>query len=635
MIGKKIFLSSMLITCCFSSFGQIKKMPYSAWFRQPAVENTNARIHYDSTHIQINSSKSMREYQKKVLTIYNKKAEKLAMHYAYYNRNSEITTFNARILDDRGKTVLKLKKADIIDVSASGNNDVTDSRLQYAEMNRAKYPMHLELEYEKVYKKGFYSIPPWTPQEALKVQVDQSIYVVNYPQDYAFETFEQLLEGNEFSKVKQIEAIRWSAVNLPPKKEWESHFPASNQIPVLQLIPESFEYEKWKGSNSSWAMLGNWYSELNQGREEIPEKLQAIVDQLVAGKSEKEKIQAIYEWVQDNTRYISIQVGIGGNQSQTAAKTFDTGYGDCKALTTLTMGMLKHAGIKSHPALVYGGRQNTIFETDPVMDQFNHVILGVPHPQDTTWIECTSSSLPAGYLGTFTGNRYALWVDGAQSQLVKTQNFKAEENLEEHKATISIDKHLKGTVSLHSSYRGQNYDYLEHLSQKKESELKDYYYKRLPLKSFQINDLKIENRKESCAFEEQLDLSVPQVVKKAGNRLLLSPGILSAGGKKIIDKERHFPMMFFNGFSSEQEIIWEIPVEYSAQKLPEEIHLESEFGWYKCAITCRDQQLIFHRTYHLKAGQYAPELYSEYVKFRNQIRKYDNQKISLIQTLNH
>ncbi|WP_053404932.1 DUF3857 domain-containing protein [Persicobacter sp. CCB-QB2] len=175
-------------------------MPYSAWFRQPVVENTNARIHYDSTHIQINSSKSMREYQKIVLTIYNKKAEKLAMHYAYYNRNSEITTFNARILDDRGKTVLKLKKADIIDVSASGNNDVTDSRLQYAEMNRAKYPMHLELEYEKVYKKGFYSIPPWTPQEALKVQVDQSIYVVNYPKTMPLIPLNNCLRATNFRK---------------------------------------------------------------------------------------------------------------------------------------------------------------------------------------------------------------------------------------------------------------------------------------------------------------------------------------------------------------------------------------------------------------------------------------------------
>ena len=78
----------------------------------------------------------------------------------------------------------------------------------------------------------------------------------------------------------------------------------------------------------------------------------------------EEKAKKIYQFVQDKTRYISVQVGIGGWKPFNTSEVDKLGYGDCKALTNYTMSLLKAAGVTSNYCVVYGGDDIMSLEED-------------------------------------------------------------------------------------------------------------------------------------------------------------------------------------------------------------------------------------------------------------------------------
>jgi hypothetical protein len=79
--------------------------------------------------------------------------------------------------------------------------------------------------------------------------------------------------------------------------------------------------------------------------------------------------------MQMNTRYISIQLGIGGLQPFDAAFVAKNAYGDCKALSNYMYSLLKEINIKSCYTQIKAGAGEYFFMPDFSTDQFDHIIL--------------------------------------------------------------------------------------------------------------------------------------------------------------------------------------------------------------------------------------------------------------------
>ncbi|NJK82774.1 MAG: transglutaminase domain-containing protein [Saprospiraceae bacterium] len=97
-------------------------------------------------------------------------------------------------------------------------------------------------------------------------------------------------------------------------------------------------------------------------------------------KSNKEKIAILYRFLQDNMRYVSVQLGIGGWQTYDAQYVEQNKYGDCKALSNFMKAMLKTLDIPAYTAAVYGDSRGVPLEAeeDFSFPLFNHVIYIFP-----------------------------------------------------------------------------------------------------------------------------------------------------------------------------------------------------------------------------------------------------------------
>jgi tetratricopeptide (TPR) repeat protein len=159
----------------------------------------------------------------------------------------------------------------------------------------------------------------------------------------------------------------------------------------------------------SWDEVGQWYAGLERDRIVPDEKIRAKADELVRGlTTDTAKVEALYQYVAKNFRYVSLSLGQGRYQPHAAADVFANQYGDCKDKHTLLSSMLIAAGLRASPALMNSSRK--IDADVPSPGQFDHVITAVPLSGETLWMDTTAEVAPFRLLSPQLRDKKALLV---------------------------------------------------------------------------------------------------------------------------------------------------------------------------------------------------------------------------------
>lgn len=585
--------------------------------------------------VKINDPGDVRITTHYVLTILDAEGEKYARMYEYYDKLRDIRSIKGTLYDALGLPVKKLKQSDIQDVSGTGSESLmTDDRLKMHAFYHNIYPHTVEYEVEVKYNHSFY-LPSWYPQEDEAISVVQSKLVVIAPKDYTLRYKAANYQGEPVKGVDgSSNTFTWEVKNLRAQEE-ETYAPHwAYRTPSVLLAPSTFEMQRYKGNMNTWEDFGRFSYDLNAGRDVLPDNVKQTVHQLTDGKSREEKIAKLYTYLQQNTRYISIQLGIGGWQTFDANYVATKGYGDCKALSNYMCALLKEAGIKANCALVRAGEdENEIIQSDFPTQRFNHVIVCVPGAKDTTWLECTSNTAPVGYLGDFTSDRSVLMVDEKGSKLIRTPAYPLESNLQIRTITAVVEESGDMKLKAATHYSGLQQD---NLHSRLNRLTKDKILERLRqagfFSSYDVTGYDWKEQKSVLpSIDEQMDISARAYATITGKRMFIEPNLLNKSSRRLsVDSTRKAAIYLNYSYRDVDSVKITIPEGYTAEAVPQPVTLESPFGKYSSKVTLDGNTILYVRSIDHKGGNYPVTAYGDLAKFYNSMYKADRSRIVLV-----
>ncbi len=598
-------------------------------------QNANAVIRLSSIDIELKSSYDMLVTEKRVITVLNKEGNKNIDAYVGYDNSTKIKDLEVLVYDNFGQEIKKVKKNDFKDVSAvSGGTLYSDSRVKYLDYTPITYPY--TIEYTSVISTSNTAfIQSFMPLDNYYLSVENSYYNISYPEHITVRKKEKSLKDYHIEKEESPSKLSYKAKNIEAIKP-ESYSPLfRNMVPRVLVALNTFALEGVPSKVENWNDFGKWmYHDLIKDTHDLPESTISMIQDLVKDETNDiDKAKNIYQYVQDKTRYISVQVGIGGWKPFNASEVDKLGYGDCKALTNYTMSLLNAVGVKSNYCVVYGGDDIMSLEADFASMQGNHVFLNVPNGDENIWLECTSQKVPFGFIADFTDDRDVLVVTPDGGSIVHTKKYNPEESLQAIKGFCSINDDGSLEVKTTISSKGLQYSDKLRLDSETERDLDSHYKNRWDyINSISINNMHINNDKNNIEFIEDISFSGNSFSKVVGDRMLFTVNTLNRI-TNIPDRyrNRNAPLKIERGFKDVDEVEIKLPANYNVEALPENKFIETKFGIYKTKIEVKDEKtLIYKREFTINDGEFPKEDYKKFRDFYKEVSKQDNSKVALI-----
>jgi transglutaminase-like putative cysteine protease len=628
---RRLICGIFLSICLNISFAAELLYPVSAI---PEALKANAHTVYreQKCELTINSENSATAKIIEARTILNKNGENNVKFIESYNPMNKITSIKATVYDQNGKKVHTRTLEDAIDRSAIGFSLYADNRVYILDPNYLTYPFTVKYEYEINYKQTLFLPGVFLPDYNTSYEdIDFSVttplgFELKYNENKLPSTCVKTNSGNKI-------IYNWKMKAIPARlyEPFTQHFKPN--YPQLQIVPLNFKVDDSHGSTVNWKSFGDWAYSLNSVRGNLPAATVEKMKQLTANlKTDREKVKAVYEYMQKKTRYVSVQIGIGGWQPFGADVVDKNAYGDCKALSNYMYNLLNAIGIKSHYVLVTAGENAREINPDFVASQFNHAIVCVPLKGDTIWLENTSQINPFGYTGTFTDDRLVLLVDSGNSKLVRTRVYSANENCINRHATVELTAENTAIASVTTNYIGLAYDDMQPILHADDNEKKKKITENINIPGFALSNFTLTEKSaytpEIC---EKLNLELTNCVKSLQGNIELLPLNLMNKLTDLPDKVRNrkTDMCIRRAYMENDTIDYKLPSGYTISDLPQNIKSESDFGEYTATITVNKNEIRYIRHFQLKKGSFSAGDYSRFREFLESISTADEVMIGI------
>lgn len=597
-------------------------------------ENATTVVRQSKTEYTWQSAATGHETNLYTVSILNERGKKNANFYCYCDKFQDLKSFSGEVYDANGKLVRKIKKSDLR-FSEYSNHLASDGAYYYYECTMPYYPFTVKYEWEMKHKNGVIGYPTLRTIDGFNQSLESATYVLNIPDHIPFRHKEH--NPHLFSEKKRRQektpGYMWEVKGVKAL-EYEPYGPSfASLMPRLLIAPTTFVFDGVHGDLTDWSRYGAFQYGLLEGRDRLPEAMKQKVRELTqAATDDRTKVKALYDYLAQSTRYVSIQLGIGGFQPMSASEVYATGFGDCKALSNYLRAMLQELGIPSFYTIISTTNRRLISDFASA-NQMNHVVLGVPLAADTLWLECTNAELPFGYVHEDIAGHDALLLKDGKGELCRLPSYPDSLNMENH--TIAITLSEAGEVSAKVDYSAHLFQYEEMIGFDKLSakEQVDALRKKVYVPQARVSNISFSEHKDPHpSVNVCYEVESNQYGSKTGSRLFLPVNAFRADFSKLSDtKKRVHDIYIRYGYQDRDIITFSFPDCYAVEALPDPVLLQKEYGTF-CSLVTSDaekNQINVIQVLRMKSGKYSAAQYEEFVQFCKAVTNGYNGKIIL------
>ena len=552
--------------------------------------------------------------ERRVITVLDKRGLSAANLLISLNKGySTLGRFSGSMTDSQGTLLCKIKKSDL-EYTEYSEMLADDACSYFYTCEPPHYPFTVTYEWEEKHSNGIAWLPTFVPQGNSNQQVYKARYHIEASPglDFRYKLFNVSANveegiGDKGGRVLDI------CMDSLPALHTEPLSPASYEIfPHAYIVPATFVFGGYNGSYETWAAYGSWLFSLMEGRDVLPQNVVAELRQKTASCSTpREKVQVVCDILAATTRYVSIQLGVGGMQPAAAAEVCRTGYGDCKALVNYARAMLGELGIESNYVVINTEREN-ITRDFVNGSQFNHAILQVPLDGDTLWVECTNPTLPLGYLHDGIAGHDALIVTAMGGKLCRLPSYAHSQNVLQNNVAISLANDGSATVGMQRECSGAKYEGLHFFSKLTKVEQRDYLRSCLNMPNAEVTAISYNENREgvpSCAVT--CLATVARYATKSGNRFFVPLNPLKGVSQLPAGDDRRTDVVIKSGTVYVDNVEIVLPDGFMVESLLQPINISSSIASFEVDAVQEGNVVRISQKLSFNKGRYSKELYAE------------------------
>ncbi len=410
---------------------------------------------------------------------------------------------------------------------------------------------------------------------------------------------------------------------------------ASYNLPHLLFLAKSFVNSKGEKVKllSDTKDLYLWYRSLvnlvNNDTFIISNMARKLTKKCI---TDKDKIEAVFYWVQENIRYIAFEDGIAGFKPESCNKVFESRYGDCKGMANLTAQMLRVLGYDAR--LTWIGTNHIAYDYSiPSLVVDNHMICTVILDGKRYFLDPTEDFIGFGDYAHRIQGRPVMIEDGDSNFILdKIPDLPASRNTYTRREKLAISgNQLVGKVN--ETYKGESKTWLLRNYNLSKSDRRDVNLERFLTNeniNVQISNVKhsgFDNRERNIEFS--YDYVLNNALIKHNNVMFINPEQSFDYADMDIDTSRlrDIAFSFKSDYDSETRI--SLPKGAKVNHLPKAINATSNYFNVSLSYELEGNEIIYRKKISFPRAYLPKSAFAQWNQTKEQIINHYNQPISI------